>query len=149
MLIRVLAAAIAGAVIFFFGGWVLYGVLLRSYFDGTLSEAGRSIMSPEPRMVPLIIAEIAFGFLFAFIFDQWANIRSFGRGILGGAFIGFLISLIFDLQMMSFMPKLHSDTSIGPIILDLACAAVIGGVGGGVIGAVLGMMNKTEAPATT
>ncbi len=143
MLIRVAAATIAGAIVNFFGGWVIWGILLRSYFEGTMNATGKSMMRPDPNFAPLILAQVVFAFLFALIFDRWASIRTFAGGAMAGAILSVLIGLGFDLQMSAFFVEMHNDSSMMPLIVDLLAGAVMGAIAGGVIGAVLGLMSKS------
>jgi hypothetical protein len=142
MLIRVLAGTVAGAVVFFLGGWLIYGILLKSYFEGTMSASAKAVMNAEPNFVPLILAQLAFGALFAYIFDQWATIRTFAGGLKAGAIIMFFLALGFDLQMTAFFKDMHVGSPYMPILVDIIAATILGAITGGVIGLVLGMMNK-------
>jgi hypothetical protein len=142
MLTRVLAGTVAGAVVFFLGGWLIYGIILKSYFDGTMSASAKSVMNTEPNFVPLILAQFAFGALFAIIFERWAAIRTFAGGLKAGALIMFLIALGFDLQMSAFFKDMHVGSPYMPLVVDLIAATTLGALAGGVIGLVLGMMNK-------
>jgi hypothetical protein len=147
MLIRILSAGLAAAVVFFLGGWVIWGILLRTYFEGTLSPAGKAVMSAEPNFLPLVLAEIVFGLLYAFILDYWASVRTFGGGAKAGAIIGFGISLATDLQMGAFMEKMHNGPSLMPLVLDVLGVVILAAIAGGIIGLVLGAMNKDAATA--
>ncbi|MBV9241503.1 MAG: hypothetical protein JO314_05800, partial [Acidobacteria bacterium] len=134
MLVRILAGGIAAAVVFFFGGWVLYGLLLRSYFDSTMNATAKSVMNTDPSMVPLALSEIAFGLLFAYILIKWATMRTFVGGAIGGATIIFLMSLGWDLQMTAFFKDMHVGSPYVPMIVDLICAVILGALAGGTIG---------------
>ncbi len=145
MFVRILAAGLAGAVTFFLGGWVIYGMLLRSYMDSTMSAAAKTVTNTEPAMLPLFIAQLAFGFLFAFIFEYWASIRTFVGGLRGGAILFFFFALGFDMQMNAFFKDMYVGSPYVPIIVDVIAATCLGAIAGGVVGLVLGMMNKGEA----
>lgn len=142
MLTRVLAGGLAGAVVFFLGGWVIYGLVLRSYFDSQMTATARSVMNAEPSFVPLILAQIVFGLLFAFIFAYWGAIRTFVGGMKAGAIIMLGFSLGMDLQMSAFFKDMHIGSPYVPMILDVIAATVLGAIAGGVIGQVLGMVGK-------
>jgi hypothetical protein len=101
-------------------------------------------MNTEPAMLPLIIAQVVFGLLFAFIFDQWASIRTFVGGLRGGAIIFFGFALGMDMQMSAFFKDMHVGSPYVPIVVDVIAATVLGAIGGGVIGQVLGMMNRAD-----
>src|SRR5687767_4513057 len=126
MLIRILAGGLAGAVAFFLGGWLIYGLLLRSYFDGTMTATARSVMRAEPDFIPLIAAQVVFGLLFAYIFAYWASISTFVGGLKGGAIIMFGLSLAFDLQMAAFMQNMHTGSMVVPFIVKMIAATVLG-----------------------
>ena len=147
MLVRILVAALAGALVFFLGGWVIYGILLRSYFDSTMTPAAKSVMNTDPSFAPLIVAEIVFGIFFAFVFDYWASIRTLVGGIKAGAIMMFLLSLGWDLQMMAFFKDMHTGSPWSPMIVDILAATVLGVLAGGTIGAVLGLMRSNERAA--
>ena len=143
MFARILAGGVAGAAAMFLLGWLIYGMLLSSYFASTVSPAGKAVMNMEtPNFVPLIIAEIVFGVLFAFIFDYWASIRTFAGGAKGGAIIMFLMSLGFSMQMEAFFKDMHVGSPYIPMVVDLICAVILGALGGGAIGLINGLMDK-------
>ena len=142
MLTRILAATVAGAVVMFLYGGLVWGWLLRSYFDGTMSATAKSVMNTEPSFVPLIVAQFIFAALFAFIFDRWASIRTFAAGLKGGAILMCALSLGWDIEMTAFFKDMHVGSPYVPIAVDVIVATVMGAIAGGVIGLVLGKMNK-------
>jgi hypothetical protein len=142
MLTRILAATVAGAVTLFLLGWLIYGMLLRNFFDGAMTPAARAVMRTEPDFIPLILAQLAFGGLLAFVFAYWGSIRTFVGGLRGGAILYFLIVLGFDLQMMAFFQNMHTASPWLHLVVDVIAATVLGALGGGVVGQVLGMMDK-------
>jgi hypothetical protein len=152
MLVRLLVAGIVGTVVSSVVGWVIWGMLLANYFASTMSELGKSVISPTPRVIPLIAAQLAFGFFYAFIFVRWANVRSLSSGVFAGAVIGFFLALTMDLMNDAFMVGIHVGANTPPMLVDIACATVLGAIIGGAEGLVLGMMSKggnavTQAPA--
>ena len=97
MFARILAAGVAGAVAMFLLGWVIYGMLLKGYFDSTMTQTAKSMMADPPNFPPLIVAQIVFGLLFAFIFAYWASVRTFAGGLAAGAILMFLAFFAFNL----------------------------------------------------
>jgi len=144
MLIRVLAAALAGAIVFFGLGYVIYGILLDPVLKGYMIQYPGLMKEPMPDLIPLFLWNFVMAFLFAFVFDKWAGIRSFIGGLKGGAILMFLIALMTDLQYLAFMNIMKGYV---PVVIDIVAATVLGTIAGGVIGLVLGLMNKTPAPA--
>ena len=59
--------------------------------------------------------------------------------------ISFLMILYFDLMNVSFMNLYAGSTAV---LVDVIAFTIIGALAGGVIAAVLGIMNNASAPAT-
>ena len=142
MLVRLLVAGIVGAVVSMIVGYVIWGILLGSYFASTLSPLGQQVIAQEPRFLPLSVAQLAFGFFYAFIFVRWARIQSLTSGIFAGAVIGFFLALTMDLMNDSFMVGLHVGANTPPMLVDIAAAVVNGALIGAAEGLVLGLMSK-------
>lgn len=143
MAVRIIVGGIVGAIVMFLLGWLVWGILLHSYFDSTMTATAKSVMSTEPNIAPLALAEIVFGLMFAFIFDYWASIGTFVRGAIGGAIIWFCLSLGWDLEMTAFFKDMHVGSPYMPMVVDVLAATIVGAISGGVIGQVLGMMKKS------
>ncbi len=142
MITRVLAATVAGGVTFFILGFVIYGLILDEMVMKPNLNTYPGLMNETPVWAPLILANLVSAFLLAFIFDKWASISTFMGGLQGGAIVWFLISLSFQLMFLAFWNLSKNYT---PHIADVIGSTVLGAVGGGVIGAVLGLMKKNEA----
>jgi hypothetical protein len=145
MVARILAATVAGGVAFFFLGFVIYGLILDPMvMKPNMNPDAAKLMNETPVWAPLVLANLVSALLLAYIFDKWAGIRTFMGGIQGGAIVFFLIALSFQLMFAAFM-KL--TTNYTPAIADVIGSTVMGAIGGGVIGAVLGLMSKESTPA--
>jgi hypothetical protein len=135
---RVLVAAVAGAPIIFALGYLIYGMLLLSYMrDNTIQYPG--LNKEPPDFVPFVLSNLVLAFLLAFVFEHWANVRTFVGGLKSGAIIVFLIILSKDL---SFMGYLNLYKGFTPVIVDVLAETLRTSLAGGVIGAVLGLMSK-------
>jgi hypothetical protein len=141
MLTRVLAATVAGGIAFFILGFVIYGLILDPMVmkPNMIEYAG--MMKDPPMWIPLVLANLVNAFLLAFIFDKWASISTFAGGLKGGAIVMFIISLMFQMMFLAFM---NMTKNYIPMVADIVGSTVMGAIGGGVIGAVLGMMNKSS-----
>jgi hypothetical protein len=142
MFIRVLAATLAGGIAMFGLGYVIYALILDPYIKMHTIQYGGLMKEPMPDLVPLFCSNLVGAFLFALVFDQWAGIRTFAAGLVGGALLMFLIVLMIDLQYLAFM-NLAKDGV--PLILDVLGATVLGSLSGGVIAFVLGLFYKPAA----
>ena len=144
MLMRVLAATVAGGITFFLLGFIIYGVLLDKYMKENMISYPGLMKEPMPDMVPLVIANLVLAGLFAFVFEYWATIRTFVGGLRGGAIMTFLLALHSDLIAVSMMNLMKGMT---PIVVDIIVVTVMGALAGGVVGLVLGVMNKEQRSA--
>jgi len=142
MLIRILVAGIVGAVVSMIMGFLVWGMLLASYMESTMSPAAKAVISSNPRMLPMIAAQLGFGFLFAFVFVRWAGVRSLVSGMFAGAVLGFFYAFITNLMNDAFFVNLHIGSNTPPMIVDIAAGTVVGAVIGAAEGLVLGMMDK-------
>ncbi|HEY0429642.1 MAG TPA: hypothetical protein VGC76_17810 [Pyrinomonadaceae bacterium] len=139
MNIRVLAATLVGGITMTLVGWLLFGVLLANYFKANMIIYAGLEKTP-PDWISLLLFNLAFAWLIAFVFDRWANIRNLAGGIKGGVLIMLPIGIALGFQQMAFMNLYKSYV---PVIVDILIVTVIGAVAGAVIGLVLGAMSKT------
>ncbi len=138
---KVLLAALAGGVAYFFLGWAVYGMLLSSTFSSMMTTESAAVTRPETDMVmwAMVVSCLAFGLMLAVIYSRWANISTFRTGAIAGAVITLLMTLSTDLGMFSMYNLTNGGAGllVNPIV-----NAVLGGVVGGVIGWVLGYGGK-------
>jgi len=137
---RVLVAAVAGGAALFFLGFLVYGIALEAWMNSQMVPHP-GLMRESPNFVTLILANIVWALLVALIFDRWATISTFAGGLLGGAAIAFFMSLFNDLMSISLM---NLFTSFTPVLVDVIAFTVIGAIAGGVIGLVLGIMDRNS-----
>lgn len=130
-----LLATLAGFVVFFLLGWLLYGMVLMDFFNSNQGTA-TGVMRAETEMVwwALVVGNLLQAYLLVYIFGNWANITTFGGGFKSGLIIGLIIGYGVDLTM-------YGTTNIMNLTGALVDPLVIGvmmGATGGVIGVVLG-----------
>lgn len=136
---RVLAGTAAGGITMFFLGWLVFGVILADFMKANTVQYAGLLKEPMPDMIPLVIANLAYAWLLAFIFDFWGNIKTFVTGLKGGALITLPIAIWLDLQFLAFM---NLYTGIAPIIVDVIAATAVGAITGGIVGLTLGLVGK-------
>ncbi len=143
MITRVLVATLAGAIVMFLLGYLIFGVLLNSYMTANVMQYAGMMKNP-PNFIMLIVANLALAWLLAFVADYWAGIRNFASGLKLGALITFPMIIWSVLRFEAFM-----DLYIGfvPIIVNVLAATLMGAIAGGVIGLVLGMVDKKQTTA--
>ncbi|MDZ4715122.1 MAG: hypothetical protein SH819_06590 [Cytophagales bacterium] len=130
---KTILAGLAGSFFAFFGGWLIYGMLLMDYFQAN-TTVYEGLMKDPPDMLFLAVSNLAWGFLFAYLFQKIGTIKSFGAGFTNGLVLSFIITLMFDTSMYAFF----NLNPLSFIVVDIGVGSVFGGVLGGVVGFVLG-----------
>lgn len=126
---KILIAGIAGGIAFFILGWLIYGMVLSSYMQ---SQSNPAIMRPmaEMKWWALIISNLVWGFLLAFIYD-WSNVRTLSSGAGKGAILGLTLAIAMDLGFYSMYTMFSGLT---PVIIDIVASVVMFTITGAVIG---------------
>ena len=130
---RFVLAALAGGVVMFLVGGLMYGVVLASFFAANVGSAAGAMKEP-PDYVHLALGQMVLGVYLAVVMDKWAGVGGVAAGLKIGAISGLLIALGYDLTLFgtSNMANITS-TLVDPLVfmVQSACA-------GATIGAVLG-----------
>jgi ABC-type cobalt transport system substrate-binding protein len=137
---KVLLAALAGAVVSFLTGWVIWGMTLKGFFEANTTDAGKAVMRGDDSMVmwAIFVGCLAWSLLMALVFSRWAGITTFRSGAIGGAWIGFLMALGADMFAYASMDAWTLTAGLIDAILNAAQGAIVGGV----IGWALGYGNR-------
>lgn len=124
---------IAGGIIYFLLGWLIYGMLLLNFMDKHPGAAG-NIMRPEPEFLYLIIGNLALGLVMAYVFVR-ANVNTVGNGFITGGVIGLLVAVAYDCMIYATTTTI-SKTGMAT---DVAVTVVMSAIAGAVIAAIIGM----------
>ena len=132
---KILISGLVSGIAVFLLGYLFYGVIFMNTMEGMTGTA-TGVMREMDAMVwwALIVGNLIWGFLLAYIFGMWANISTFMGGLKGGAIIGLLAVAAFDLTMYAT----SNITTLAGSILDIVIFTVIMGIAGGVAGWMLG-----------
>jgi hypothetical protein len=134
---RLIIASIAGAVLYFLLGWLIYGILLTGFYEAnTVHYEG--LYKAMPNLALLFISNLTMAFLMSLIFQRWAKFTGFSKGMTGGIILGFFISLTYDLSFLSMFNLYNAPATI----VDVLVSTVIVGIVGGFIGWILGYVKK-------
>lgn len=116
-------AGIAGGIVYYLLGWLLYGTLFFNYFGGKM---------------PVNMAFIALGcfsvaFLISYVFVRWGQITTIATGAKGGAGIGIFLGLMnnFFSNSMIEIPN-YEQMLVDTSIMVITCS---------ITGAVVGLVN--------
>ena len=137
---KLLLATLAGGILFFLLGWVVFGMLLMNFYEAN-TTVYEGLNKEMPDLLLLFLGNLSMAFLLSWIFQKWANINTMVDGLSGGLLFGFLYALSIDLMFYSMM------NLFTPILLfvDVIVNTLMLGVIGACIGLILGMGKKTEA----
>ncbi len=140
---KILLGALAGGVVYFLLGWLVYGILLADFanaYPELKPESVTDITRSPMVMWAMAAGCLVYGLLLAVIFGRWASISTFAAGAKAGAVIALLMALAFDLIWYSLLKTI----SLNGVLIDPLIACVLGAITGGVIGWVLGYGNKSN-----
>ncbi len=118
---------IAGVLSYLFG-WFVFGILLKGYFDAnTFSYPG--LMRIHPFMWALIIANLSWGLLLAYILDI-AGANTVAKGFICGFIVFFLLTMGIDMFFLAFMKLMRLRLAAVEIVSN----AFMGGLLGSLVG---------------
>jgi len=145
MIKKLLLATVAGSVVQFILGWLIYGLLLAGFmssqsihYDGLMKD-----MNSGSFIIVIFLSGFVMSLFIAFVFQRWAKFEKFFMGLTGGMVMGFFMSLSYDLASYSMMNLM----SAGALVVDVITATIVTGIVGGVISWILGA-GKTASPPT-
>lgn len=129
---RFVLAALAGGIVLFMAGGLLYGWALASFFEANQGSAV-GVMRDPPDWVHLALGQLVFGVLLAVIISKWAGVSGLGAGLRIGAVTGLLLGFGIDLTMFGT----SNIANITATLVDPFVAMVQFAIGGAAVGLVL------------
>jgi len=134
---KILCGGIAGAVIFFFLGWLIYGILLSDFM---LNNYDQSLSRAEEDMIwwAMILSNLASGLFLALILS-WSNTLTIVEGAKKGAIIGFLLALSMDLSYYSMSTMFLSFT---PVVVDIVIYTILWTITGAAVVWFMGLVKN-------
>jgi hypothetical protein len=140
---KFLLAALAGTVTFFLLGWVVWGMLLKSFMEansGIPAEIASQVWKTEDQMNfgAMIVAHLAMGLLYTTVL-MWAGANSASSGMKAAAIVGVLIAIMWDFLFLG----MSNLMTMPGILVDVVASAIVAAIGGAVIGMVLAKGTST------
>lgn len=122
----------------YFGGWLIWGMLVDPILTEHTSSAASGIMRDAPDMIHLIIGCIIVGFIFSSIYNKWGR-DNYGAsdGLIYGIWIGLLMGLGEGMVNFAVMDMLDLTGTL----INAATYAVFYGIMGLLAGLVYGKMG--------
>lgn len=125
-------ATVAGWITLFLLGFVIYGVLLTSFFAANAGSATGTERDP-PFFWSIALGELGLAAALTIVLGKWAKVAGASNGFLVGATLGFLMAVSYDFTMYGTSNMLNLTATVA----DVAVATIRTGLGGAVAGAVL------------
>lgn len=139
---KFILGGIVGGIVYFFLGFLCYGLLLKDFFTSNAGSATGVMRGDEMVLWALILGNLFMGCLLAYVFVK-AGITS----AVSGAASGLVIGLLFGLAMRLIMYGTTNLMTLKSVAAGIVVSAVISAIAGAVVGLVLGMSKKTAAIA--
>ena len=120
---------LVGAIIYFLLGWLVYGVFFKDIYpnNGEFSHT----------MLFLIIGNLFFGAMIAYIFTKWAGITNWWTGAKAGAVLGLFYS-----ASMNFFMYSGREVNYQNLFLDIILNVIMVGIVGSAIAWAIGRFAK-------
>jgi hypothetical protein len=131
-----MTAGIAGGVVCFFLGWLVYGILLADYMTSNAPAQMAGMMRSEADMVwwALILGNLLSAFLLSYIFTRVGHVNTPAAGAKTGALIGLFMAGSFDLTMYGTMNMMTMNCVWVDILASTTIMAIVGAVVAWVVG---------------
>lgn len=137
MKIGTLLSALAGGIVMFLLGFLIFGVLLADFFKASMPQYPGLIKDP-PVVWAIFLFNLVWAWLIAFVLD-YARTSGWAEGAKTGAIVLFAIGLGSDLDHVAFM---NVFTSLSPALVHLLVVTFLGAAAGAVIGLVIGYFPR-------
>ena len=129
---KLIFGTLLGFVGYFMGGFLMYTIVFKDLLAST--NPGMSGVQAEPNIMVLAIGNLAASFLLTYIFEKWANIRTWMSGATAGLLIGALIAFSYDCMLLG-----TSTLMTWPgVFVDTLVYGIISAIGGALSGWILG-----------
>ena len=129
---KCLIASIAGAVVLFVGGYVLYELLLGGFFEANMGSA-TGVIKESPEFLWIAVGQLAGGGVLATALG-WKGTTDVAGGAQAGAKLGALIAATFGFVALGAM----NTSTLASVVVDVVVTAVLWGAAGAVVGMMLG-----------
>ena len=136
---KTFVSGLAGGVVLFLAGYVVYGLLLMDYFTSNMTSYP-GLMKEPMELWAIGLGNIILGILLAYILNL-GGIRSASRGASIGAFTFFLIALGINMIMYAQLNMYNLQL----YVVDAVCMAILGALAGAVTGWLLGRSPVTNS----
>lgn len=137
---RLLTGTVVGGVVAYAVGFLIWGVLLASFYEG---QASAGLMREAPVLWADVVGTLTFAMLVTLAIG-WTGGSSMMDGLKTGALVGFLVWFSADLIIYANFNFLALTATLADPVLEI----IRTGITGAAIGAVTGGGGATQAAST-
>jgi hypothetical protein len=121
---KIFLVGLFGGIFSFFLGWLLFGIV----FKDAMHYEVEGVMKSDTDMVwwAMILSNLLWGWLFAYIFIRWASISTWLAGLKAGAIIGLLFVAALDFGFLSMTNLFTLNGAIVDILINTVYCGIIG-----------------------
>lgn len=132
---KILMSGLVAGIVAFFLGWIVWGMILSGMSE-SMAGTATGVSRGEDEMIwwALIVGNLLWGFLYAYIFGKWANITNPGTGAKAAAIIGLMMAGAWDLTMYGTTHLMNLNGTIIDILASTVVSAIIGAVAAWMLG---------------
>lgn len=138
MILRIVLGSVAGAVVIMLLAFLFFGVLFSDFFAASIAPEFRIVGKEVPDFLPIAAADLLYALMLSMLLTRVIKKRTFLKGAVVGLLIGMTVALHFDLIAMG-TTHLKTYTTIAA---NTALSGIMSAIGAGVIGAILGFMER-------
>lgn len=133
----VLATAV-GAVFNFLGGWLVFGIVLSSFYQANTKTYDGLMKGDMPDLPMIFIGGIFSAYLVNYLLRRAGKEFTFAVGFKHGLVVYFCMAAWVNLSMYAFYNLMNMTVTIADIFVQ----AIFGGINGGIMALVLGSGKK-------
>ena len=115
---KFLLAGFVGGIVYFFLGWLFYGIVFKSLFPSNAND----------NMTFIFLGCMTFSFFISYIFTKWASISKPERGANAGAGMGLFFSLTTNFFMNANLQTPDYKTMVTDIAITTIMASIVGAI---------------------
>lgn len=132
---KVAIATLLGAILLALLEGLTYGILLPEFVDANRIPY-EGLVKEQPDAVPYLLFNLLWAFLIAYVFNYWANIKTFASGAKMGAILMGAVVLGINLGYIAFFNLLENIFVVVPV--KIVAMMIQGAIAGGVMATILG-----------